>query len=133
LHRSNATRSFVQALGIDVSGGASEDASSALAVGQRLLEQVMPPVLRTLAYESGVVCLSCMAFLNSYLARVKNIAKRHNGLETSAQMQLLLIMRVRGCWGPCAAPMHTARRGSRWLSCVVAQSQLPPPWTQHYA
>lgn len=85
----------MQALGVEVNADASGEVSEALAVGQRLLAKVMPPVLRTLAYEHSTVCLSCMAYLNSFLARVRNVYKRQGGLDETSQQQLLMIMQVR--------------------------------------
>lgn len=85
----------MQALGVEVDTNVSGEAGEALTVGQQLLARVMPPVLRTLAYESSTVCLSCMQFLNSFLARVKNVCKRQGGLDETAQQQLLMIMQAR--------------------------------------
>lgn len=84
----------MQALGVEIQTHVNGETSEALAVGQQLLARIMPPALRTLAYESSAVCLSCMQFLNSFLARVKNVSKRQGGLDDTSQQQLLLIMQA---------------------------------------
>ena len=101
--------------------GGHAEVSEALAVGQRLLAQVMPPVLRTLAYESSVVCLSCMQFLNSFLARVKNVSKRQGGLDDAAQQQLLMIMQACFILGARTRPVLVASTGLL-IRSVSAQS-----------
>lgn len=85
---------LLQALGVEVDAHAQREAADALAAGQELLAGVTPAVLRTLAYESSAVCLSCMQYLNSFLARVKNTLKRQGGLDDAMQQQLLLVMQV---------------------------------------
>eukprot|EP00892_Ulva_mutabilis_P003832 jgi/Ulvmu1/1820/UM119_0038.1 len=82
----------MKALGIDVDGGASADASASIAAGQQVLEQLMSPVLRTLLHECSGIRLACMPFLTAHLSRVRNACKRQGGVDPTVQPQLLRIM-----------------------------------------
>lgn len=92
----------MQALGLNVDQAVVQQVAGTFNSGVAMLQQLMPAVLCTLRYREGGVCAACAPFLTSYLARVKNVAKRQGGeLDEDSQRWLLLILQA-CCLCACA-------------------------------
>ena len=88
----------MQALGLQLDGNVSHDIARALDVGETMLQQLTPAVLRTLHSPDGAVRLACVPFLSAHLARLKTQSKRSNGaLPEAAQQGLHRLFEVCPC------------------------------------